>query len=225
MNRDLIHIVILAKHALVSAGIRRLLEDQQGIKVIGETSDFRAGLEIIADLKPDIILLELNPIKQTDLDYIPHITAANKLSRIILLTEDQDYHVLVRAVENGVLGLVSKTQKPETLIKAIMKVSTGEVWLERSMIAHVLSRLSSNQELIKTSVEKTEINQLSKREKEVIVLIAEGFKNKEIAAQLNISEATVRHHLTSIYNKVQVSDRLELLVYAYRFGFLENPHQ
>ncbi|NJD59828.1 MAG: response regulator transcription factor, partial [Anaerolineae bacterium] len=126
MNRDLIHIVILAKHALVSAGIRRLLEDQQGIKVIGETSDFRAGLEIIADLKPDIILLELNPIKQTDLDYIPHITAANKLSRIILLTEDQDYHVLVRAVENGVLGLVSKTQKPETLIKAIMKVSTGE---------------------------------------------------------------------------------------------------
>ncbi len=223
MLHDPIQIVILANHALVSAGIRRILEDHQGMKVIGETSDFKVGIQIIADLKPDIILLEFNPIRPTDLVFIPKITGAFKQARLILITDDQDHHVLLQAVEYGVMGIVLKTQKPETLIKAIMKVSAGEVWLERSMIAHALSRLSSNHDLTKTNSEKTNINQLSKREKEVIILIGEGFKNKEIAAQLNISEATVRHHLTSIFSKTQVSDRLELLVYAHRVGLIEKP--
>ncbi len=222
-TNDRIQIVILANHALVSAGIRKLVEDQPGMEVIGETNNLKAGLEMIVDLKPDIILLELNPVRQTDLDFIPSITAAFKQVRLILITDNQDHHVLLQAVEYGVMGLVLKTQKPETLIKAITKVNAGEVWLERSMIAHALSRLSSNQELTKINSEKTRINQLSKREKEVVILIGEGFKNKEIAAQLNISEATVRHHLTSIYSKAQVSDRLELLVYAHRFGLIEKP--
>jgi DNA-binding NarL/FixJ family response regulator len=220
-----IRIVILDNHALVRAGMRLLIENQQGMEVVGEAGDLNEGLEIVADLKPDIILLELNIARQPDLNIIPSIINACEQARLILITDEEDSQVHQQAIEDGAMGLVFKTQKPETLIKAIEKVNAGEVWLERSMIAHVLSRFSHNQHWTITNPEKESITLLSEREKEVIRLIGQGFKNKTISAQLNISETTVRHHLTSIYSKLRVSDRLELLVYAHRYGLVKRPNQ
>ncbi len=120
------------------------------------------------------------------------------------------------------MGVVFKTQSPETLIKAIDKVNAGEVWLERSMIANVLSRLSRNNKPIRINSETDNINELSEREKQIVRLIGQGFKNKKISTELCISETTVRHHLTSIYSKLGVSDRLELLVYAHRYGLVKS---
>lgn len=128
--------------------------------------------------------------------------------------------MLQKAVEDGVMGVVFKTQPPETLIKSIQKVHAGEVWLERSMIANVLNRRSRNQTPI--DPEKDSIAQLSEREKQIIQLIGLGYKNMKISSQLCISETTVRHHLTSIYSKLGVTDRLELLVFAHR-NDLVNP--
>jgi DNA-binding NarL/FixJ family response regulator len=119
------------------------------------------------------------------------------------------------------MGVVFKAHPPETLIKAIEKVNAGEVWLERSMIANVISRLSRNSKPTKTGSESN-IDELSEREKEIVRLIGQGFKNKKISSQLCISETTVRHHLTSIYSKLGVSDRLELLVYAHRYGLVKS---
>ena len=131
-----------------------------------------------------------------------------------------DPKVQQKAVEDGVVGVISKTQPPETLIKAIEKVHAGEVWLERSLIANVLGRLSRSQPAVKVDQEAVSINSLSEREKEVVKLIGQGYKNKRISSELCISETTVRHHLTSIYDKLGVSDRLELLVYAHRYGLV-----
>jgi len=222
MDKNQIRIVILDNHALVRAGIILLVKNRPGMEVIGEAGNLTDGLEIISTLKPDIILLELNLTEQTSSDVISRIIKASDLSRVILVTGMSNPLIYQQAVEDGVMGVVFKTQSPETLIKAIDKVNSGEVWLERSMIANVLSHLSRNNKPSRINSETDNINELSEREKQIVRLIGQGFKNKKISTELCISETTVRHHLTSIYSKLGVSDRLELLVYAHRYGLVKS---
>ena len=221
MDKNHVRIVILDNHALVRAGIRLIIEQHPGMEVIGEAGNLIDGLEIISSQKPDIILFELNLTEQTSSDVITQIIKASDTSRLILVTGTSNALINQQAVENGVMGVVFKAHPPETLIKAIEKVNAGEVWLERSMIANVISRLSRNSKPTKTGSESN-IDELSEREKEIVRLIGRGFKNKKISSQLCISETTVRHHLTSIYSKLGVSDRLELLVYAHRYGLVKS---
>jgi len=221
MDKNHVRIVILDNHALVRAGIRLIIEQHPGMEVIGEAGNLIDGLEIISSQKPDIVLFELNLTEQTSSDVITQIIKASDTSRLILVTGTSNALINQQAVENGVMGVVFKAHPPETLIKAIEKVNAGEVWLERSMIANVISRLSRNSKPTKTGSESN-IDELSEREKEIVRLIGRGFKNKKISSQLCISETTVRHHLTSIYSKLGVSDRLELLVYAHRYGLVKS---
>jgi len=224
MTDDHIHIIILDNHALVRSGIRLLIENHQGMIVVGDSGNLAEGLELISRLKPEIILLELNLAEETGVDIISSIKQASDQSRIILVTGISNPLVIQQVIEEGVVGVIFKTQSAEQLIKAIEKVNAGEVWLERSMIANVLSRLSRNTKPAKNNSEIDSINELSEREKQIVRLIGQGYKNKKIAAQLFISETTVRHHLTSVYNKLGVSDRLELLVYAHRCGLVKSAN-
>ena len=137
-----------------------------------------------------------------------------------MITTD-DFQIRAQAIQKGVVGIVSKTQPPQVLLKAIKKVHEGEVWLERSMMAQLLSSMTVARRPPVLDPEAENINQLSDRERQVIYLIGQGQKNKQIAAQLCIGETTVRHHLTSIFSKLGVSDRLELLVYAHRCGLVK----
>lgn len=222
MDKQPIRIVILDNHALVRAGLILLIEGKPGISVVGEAGNLSDGLQIISNLKPDIVLLELNLAEVASLDIISSIFSASDKSRLILVTGTSNPLVIQQAIEEGVVGVIFKTQSPDMLMKAIEKVHSGEVWLERSMIANVLSRLSRNNKPVKASSESENINELSEREKQIVRLIGQGYKNKRISTQLSISETTVRHHLTSIYNKLGVSDRLELLVYAHRHGLVKS---
>jgi len=219
-----IRIVILDNQDLCRAGLRLLIDSKPGMSIVGEAGSLRKGLEIIADLKPDIILIELNLSGMSGLNIVPSILKAYKRTRLILVTSSSDPQVHQSAVESGVMGIVSKSQKPEILINAIEKVYAGEVWLERSMIAYVLSRLSRDHNLEQTSQVIENINELSEREKEVIQLIGQAYNNNKISTELSISEATVRHHLTSIYRKLGVSNRLELLVYAHHYDLVKRPN-
>lgn len=219
-----IRIAILDNHTLVRAGLRALIESQPMMVVVGEAGNLTEGLEIISGLKPEIVLVDLNLPSESITDIIPSLLKAYEKARLILVTGSSSPQVHQQAVEEGVMGVVFKTQPPETLYKAIEKIHAGEVWLERSMIANVLSRLSRNHQPIRISSETDSITQLSDREKQIIKLIGEGFKNKRISTQLCISETTVRHHLTSIYGKLGVSDRLELLVFAHRYGLVKSPN-
>ncbi len=213
-----IHIVIIDNHALVRAGLRMLIESQQGLIVVGEAGNINEGLELSIRLKPEIILLELDLSGDPCFDVIPKLINTSDQARVILVTGAYNSQVFFQAIQSGVMGVVTKTQRPEVLIKAIEKVHAGEVWIERSMIASLLTRLSQNNRTNGSDPEAERIDRLSEREKQIIRLIGHGLKNKQIAAQLCISETTVRHHLTSIFNKLEVSDRLELLVYAHRSG-------
>jgi two-component system, NarL family, nitrate/nitrite response regulator NarL len=222
-TKNPIRIAILDNHTLVRAGMRKILEGESGLKVVGEAGNLDDGLALLASQKPDLVLLELNLAEESSTEIIPALIRGFESTCIILVTGISDPKVHQQAVEAGVMGVVFKTQTPETLLKAIDKVNAGEVWLERSMIANVLSRLSRNHQPVKVNPEFESITQLSDREKQIIRLIGQGYKNKKISSQLCISETTVRHHLTSIYSKLGVSDRLELLVYAHRYGLVNPP--
>jgi two-component system, NarL family, nitrate/nitrite response regulator NarL len=213
-----IRIVIIDSHTLMRTGLRLILDRHPGMKVVGEAGEANEGLEIVASQRPDIILLKLDLFSSIGLEIIRKLSKASSCSRIILLARPDEPQVLINAVQEGVLGIVLKTQTPEILIKAIQKVHAGEVWIERSMIANLLFGLTNAQRLITQDPQTECIAQLSPRERQVIQQIGLGLKNYQIAKQLSLSETTVRHHLTSIYGKLRVSDRLELLVFAHRNG-------
>jgi two-component system nitrate/nitrite response regulator NarL len=211
-----IRIVIIDSHNLVRTGLRLIIERHVGMKVVGEAGKASEGLEIVASKKPDIILLKLDASGSIGLEIIRKLSNASSCSRVILLARIDEAQVLIKAIQEGVLGIVLQTQTPEILIKAIKKVHAGEVWIERSMIANLLSGLTNGQRLIKQDPVTEAIAQLSPREHQVIQQIGKGLKNSQIAKQLCLSETTIRHHLTSIYGKLGVTDRLELLVFAHR---------
>ena len=213
-----IRIVIIDSHTLVRAGLRLIVDKHRGMKMVGEAGEAKEGLEIVASQKPDIILLKLDPFRSIGLEIIRKLPKASSGSRVILLARLDETQALINAVQEGALGIVLMTQTPEILIKAIQKVHAGEVWIERSMIANLLSGLTNAQRPITQDPQTECIAQLSPRERQVIQQIGRGLKNYQIAKQLCLSETTVRHHLTSIYGKLGVSDRLELLVFAHRYS-------
>lgn len=218
-----IRVLLLDHHTLIREGLRLILQSQARIQIVGETGASEQALALAGDLKPDITLLELNLDGDLNTEMITDLLIAAKETRIILVTGITDGGILTLAVRLGAMGVVSKTDTTQVLVKAIEKVYQGEVWIDRAMMASVLTSLSRARLDEETHPESARIASLSEREREVIALIGQGMKNKEVARCLTISETTVRHHLSSIYSKLQVADRLELTIYAYRNGLAEMP--
>lgn len=224
-NDNKIRIVILDNNSLIRSAIRVLLERQSHLDVVGESGNTADGVDICSSLKPDIVLLEGNLIKESGMGFISSLIKKANCSRVILITDKSDSQNTIQAIQKGIVGVVLKTQRPEDLYKAIEKVHLGEVWLERSMIANLLARLSKDPIPTEIEPDMKRIAQLSDREMQIIQMIGLGLKNKQIAIRLCISDTTVRHHMTSIFRKLEVSDRLELLVYGHRFGLINSPEK
>ena len=220
----LIRILMIDDHAVLRTGLRMIIESHMGMVVVGEAENRSETLAAIANQIPDIILLDLDLGDENGLDLLPDLIASVPNARIILLTGVRDVEVQRRAILLGAMGLVSKQKAADTVIRAIEKVYAGEVWLDRTMIASILNDRVSTSTPSEQNAETLKIAKLTEREREVIQLIGEGIKNRQIAARLYISEATVRHHLTSIFAKLGVTDRFELVIYAFQHG-LAKLHQ
>jgi two-component system nitrate/nitrite response regulator NarL len=218
---EIIRVLLLDYHTLMRQGLRMLLESHPDIRVVAESGSAKEGLALATSLCADIILLDLNLDGELNTDIIAELIRDCSYSQIILVTGINDASIHHLAVHMGVMGVVNKSQPGDVLVKAIRKVHEGEVWLDRTMMAEVLTRFTRNQDL--EDPEERKIASLSDRERQVIGLIGRGLKNKEIADQLFLSEVTIRHHLTSVYSKLEVSDRLELLIYAYQHNLAELP--
>ena len=212
-----IRVLIVGDYAIVRAGLCMLIESRPGLAVAGEAGNGRDALAIGAREQPDIILLVLDLGGDSAFEVLPELLATTQ-ARLVLLTGARDPELHRRAVHLGATGLVLKDQAVEILLRAIEKVHAGEAWLERTMTAQVLTERAGARGARQPNPEATKIATLTLREREVIPLVGEGLKNKQIADRLSISEATVNHHLTSIFNKLGVPGRLELVVYAYRHG-------
>jgi DNA-binding NarL/FixJ family response regulator len=156
-------------------------------------------------------------------DSIPTLLATAPGARIVILTGVRDPDLHRQAVELGAMGLVSKEKAAVELLQAIRQVGAGEAWLEPALVASVLRTIAHTGGKLPVDREALKIAALSEREREVIALIGKGLRNKQIADQLCISETTVRHHLTAIFTKLAVADRLTLVIYAYRHGLAPLP--
>ena len=216
--------MIIDDHIIFRAGLRLLIESQPGIIVVGEAGGRTGVLEIIAREQVDIILLDLDLGGESGLDFIPELLASLKQVQVLILTGLRDSEMQARAVQLGARGLVMKGDSVSNLINAINKVYQGEVWFDPAISEKLLGRISQVAENFgKTDPERLKIATLTKRESEIIPLVCEGLKNQMIADRLYMSEGTLRNHLTSIYGKLGVSDRFELIIYAYRFSLAKPP--
>jgi len=218
-----IRILMIDDHAVLRAGLRMIIESHKGMVVVGEAENRRESLAAIAQEPPDIILLDLDLGDENGLDLLPELLTAVRDARIILLTGIRDAEVQRRAILLGAMGLVSKQKAADTVIRAIEKVYAGEVWLDRAMIASILNDRVNPNVAPDQNTETLRIAKLTEREREVIRLIGEGIKNRQIAERMYISEATVRHHLTSVFAKLGVEDRFELVIYAFQHGLAKLP--
>lgn len=214
--------MLIDNHKLVCAGLRLLLERDAALTIIGEASD-RASALIEMRAQPDVILLNLDYNDECGLDFLPELLNVAQGGRVLILTSILDPELHRRAVCLGAKGVVLKTDSVETFISAIKKVHAGEAWLHPATVAIVLDELIGQRDLQRTDGEITKIERITEREREVIALLGEGLQNKQIAKRLFISEATVRHHLTSIFDKIGVTDRMGLIIYAYQQGLAKLP--
>ncbi|HSE37677.1 MAG TPA: response regulator transcription factor [Blastocatellia bacterium] len=218
-----IRVILIDDHAVVRAGLRMIIQNRAGMTVVGEAGNRDEALALAASQYPDIFLLDLDLGGDNGIALIPDLLAAASEARIIILTGLRDPETIRKAVLLGAVGIVRKEKAAEVLISAIERVHAGEAWLDPVLMADVLSDMTRLSKGRKPDPEADKIATLTNREREVIALIGEGIKSKEIAGRLFISETTVRHHLTSIFDKLGVADRIELLIYAYRHGLASPP--
>jgi DNA-binding NarL/FixJ family response regulator len=215
-----IRILIVDDHAVVRAGLRMLIDQNPTMKVVGLAGNRSEALAIAASEQPNLIILDILLGDEDGLALLPELRGVAKDVRVLVLTGLRGSESQRRAMLAGAMGVVLKDHAAEVLIKAINKVHQGEVWLDRSMMGSVLNEMTQAPEI---DPEKGKIASLTDREREVIALIAEGLKNKEIGKRLFISETTVTHHLSSIFSKLEVTDRLELVIYAFAHKLAKVP--
>ena len=218
-----IRLLLLAPHAIGRAGLRLLVEIGPDMTVVGDTASPAEAIRIASHQQPNVVLLDLNNHNGANLDCLPSLFEVAADSRVLVLMEEQDHDLGQRAIRLGATGIVLKDKAPDVLIAAIKKVHAGEAWPDRFTIATALTEMSRKNHKKPASPEAESIAALTKREREVITLVALGLRNKQIAERLFISDVTVRHHLTSVFSKLGVSDRFELMIYAYRQGLAQPP--
>jgi two-component system nitrate/nitrite response regulator NarL len=215
-----IRILIVDDHAVVRAGLRMLIDQNPAMTVIGLAGNYSEALAIAASEQPNLIILDILLGEEDGLEILPELREVAKNARVLVLTGLRSAESQRRAMVAGAMGVVLKEHAAEVLIKAIKKVHQGEVWLDRTMMGSVLHNMTQARE---PDPEEGKIASLTDREREVVALIAEGLKNKQIGQRLFISETTVTHHLSSIFSKLGVSDRLELIIYAFRHRVAQLP--
>jgi len=210
-ERSSIKVLIADDHAVFRDGLRKLLEGADEISVVGEASNGNECIKMLDKFKPDILLLDLRMPEKDGLAVLTEVNFDSLPTRVIVLTAAEDDRDVIRAMRLGSRGVVVlKQSASDLLLKSIRQVHDGEIWLDNRMTAGVIDAFKKSAE----SGQRREKPLLSDREKEVIRLVAQGFHNREIGERLFISEQTVKNHLHNIFDKLGVSDRLELALYA-----------
>jgi DNA-binding NarL/FixJ family response regulator len=216
-----VRIVIADDHPIVRDGLKKLLLLEDDFEIVGEAGDGREVIEKVQALDPDVLLLDLRMPNLDGLSALQSLQQTNKRTRVIVLTASEDKNEFEQAMTLGCSGIVLKQTAPDLIVKSIRKVNSGEIWLDSHTTAAVMRQFSTGQEGSggqAGSGKTRERSPLSTREREIVALVAQGYKNKEMAEKMFISEQTVKNHLHNIFDKLGVSDRLELALYAIHKG-------
>jgi len=214
-----INIVISDDHALFREGLRKLLEAEPGIQIVGEAMDGEETVKVVRQLKPHVLLLDLSLPRLSGLEVLAQLSNLELQTRTIMLTAAIEREQVVEALQLGVRGIVLKHSALQLLLKSIRCVHEGQYWVGQEGVSDLIHALRRMKPSHRVSEAPRNFG-LSSREMEVIALIVAGYTNKDLARELGISENTAKHHLTNIFDKLGVSNRLELVLYAVDHGLV-----
>ncbi len=210
-----INVMISDDHMLMREGIRQLLEFDGSIKVVAEAANGVECLEKVVSVKPDVLLLDINMPKKNGIEVLEEIKKNKIDTKVLILTVHNEVEYLVRAVDIGVEGYILKDAESAELKSAIYHIIDGENYIQPSLIPAL------NNRLVNRDSDKAKIDSLTNREREVLVHVANGMFNKEIALNLNISERTVKNHISNIFKKINVNDRTQAAVFAIKNNLIK----
>ncbi len=212
-NNQTRRIVIADDHPIFRDGLKRLLESEREFRVIGEACDGVEAVNLARQLKPEILLLDLAMPRRHGLEALREMSSDSSPVRVILLTAAAEKDQIVEALQLGARGLVLKDSATQILLKSIRAVMNGEYWVGRESVSNLVQYLRGLVDSSSHDAHKRKFG-LTPRELEVISAVVAGYANKEIAQHFKISEDTVKHHLSNIFDKLGVSTRLELALFA-----------
>jgi len=208
-----IRILVADDHPIFRDGLRKLLEAESDFKVVGEAADGGEAIAMAQRLKPDVLLLDLAMPRVPGLEAVRELRNSVEAIRIILLTAAIDRDQIVDALHHGVRGVVLKEAATTLLLKSIRCVMAGQYWVGRESVSDLVRIIRDLTTIPEQGTRKRPYN-LTPRERDIIAAIVDGYTNKDIAEKFSIAEQTVKHHLGNIFDKLGVSNRLELALYA-----------
>lgn len=208
-------VMIVDDHSLIREGLKQLLEFDGSIEIVGEASNGVECLEKLNDVNPEVLLLDINMPEKNGIEVLKEMKTKDSPVKVLILTVHNELEYLIEAIEIGVDGYILKDSQSAELKKAIQAVLEGENYIQPSLIPAL------NNQLVNRDIEKDKINLLTNRELEVLIQVANGMFNKEIATNLNISERTVKNHISNIFKKIDVSDRTQAAVFAIKNNIIK----
>jgi DNA-binding NarL/FixJ family response regulator len=218
MAMSLISVVIADDHRLFREGLRLIIEQEESIEVAGEAVNGTQAISVISDLKPDVVLLDIKMPEKSGIEILPAIRKNSPKTKPLMLSGIVDEKTILMALKLGAKGYISKDAGVSDLIKAIEIVHRGELWVEHKLISKFFTEEES---IVSSAIEdqpKKVKGELSQRELEVLRCLTTGCTNKELAQALFISEKTVKSHLNSIFKKLNITGRLQAILYAIHNG-------
>ena len=210
-----IRVMIADDHSLIREGLKQLLEFDGSIEIVGEASNGVECLEKLNESNPEVLLLDINMPEKNGIEVLKQMKADQSEIKVLILTVHNEMDYLMKAVDIGVDGYILKDAESSELKKAIRAVRDGENYIQPSLIPAL------NSQLLNRDTDKDKISLLTNRELEVLVQVANGMFNKEIAMNLNISERTVKNHISNIFKKIDVSDRTQAAVFAIKNNIIK----
>ncbi len=211
---ELIRIVVADGHPNFLARLCNLLAPEEDFRIVAKAGDVREILAAIEQHEPDILLLDLCMPASAGWTALKKLWTSPAKTKVIVLAESKDEDKFVQAMRFGARGVVMQQTGAELFIKSIRKVHAGEIWLDSATMVAVMRQFSSGIELTPASSRDEDFSKLTPRELEMVTLVTQGFRNKEIAQKLSVSEQTVKNHLHNIFDKLAVCDRLDLALHA-----------
>ena len=202
-------IAVCDTEPIVIEGLRRLLESTTSMEVVSAGTSLPDGMEVVRDLKPSLLMVDKSFGIQAVMDALQHLRRSESTTHAIVWSTAVTDVEALRLIQAGAAGVVRKTAPLTMLLSCLQSVASGNTWMEEEMFTETERAVSSSR------------SALTAREHQVMELVERGLKNKDIAHRLSISDITVRHHLTSIFCKLGISDRQNLLIMAYRHGLLD----
>lgn len=210
-----IRVILADDHVMIREGIKQLLEFDQKIEVVAQANDGVECLEQLAKVNADVLLLDINMPRKNGLETLAEIRKNKTKIKVLMLTVHEEVEYLVKATDIGVDGYILKDSGSAELKKAIFAILDGESYIQPNLIPEL------NSYLIHKDDDKIKLDSLTKREVEVLIEVAKGNFNKDIAMHLNISERTVKNHMVSIFKKIDVADRTQAAVFAIKNNLIK----